>query len=60
MTTGFSTSTSLFVFTGFIISSPSISPLLLVILDMIKSFYIGKSVTNANNIIIIETLKGII
>lgn len=45
---------------GFIISLPSTSFLLVVILDMTKPFHIKKPVISANNTTSRKTLKGII
>ncbi len=64
--TGFSASADLFVSAYSSASADSIIPslsvglLLSVILDMTKAFYIGKSVTSANNITVTKILKGII
>lgn len=72
MTTGSSTFAGLSAFAGsfafaspfasasFILFSPSASPLLPVVHDIIKPFYIRKSVTSIDNTTTLKTLKSII
>lgn len=60
MTIGFSASADAFASAGFIVPSPSASPLLSIILDMTKPFHIGKPVTNADNTTVTKIVKGII
>lgn len=45
---------------GLIIPPPSAGPLLPVVLDMTKSFHIGKPVTSADNTTATKILKGTI
>lgn len=57
---GFSVSTNPFTFVGPIVHLPSSDLLLLIKLDITKPFYIRKSVTSADNIIVIKILKSTI
>lgn len=57
---GFSISTSFFTLTGLIVASLSANLLLLVVLNIIKPFYIKKLVINANNTTVTKILKDII
>ncbi len=55
-----SISADLFKSANPIVSPPFAGPLLPVILDMTKPFYIGKPVTSANNTTLTKILKGTI